>query len=172
MALSPGELPQFGPSFRRGCQALITTVSTSNYLLHCIDTISILVSPQLTALSESGSNSTLAVIPLAGVPVTSPAQPEVNITCRRTLNKSTGLITAHLEWSYEYNPLIQDAISMYTFTYRLVPGGPLGSISNFNPSITSQVSAKLTAIIQSDVLYISVLSELMHLQTIAVAILP
>lgn len=160
MALSPGELPQFGPSSTRGCQALLTTVSMSDYLLHCIDTISILVSPQLTTLSESGGNSggnsAQTVIPLLGLlPVTSPAPPEVNITCRRTLNKSTGLITAHLEWSYEYNPLIQDAISMYRLTYRLVPGGPLGSILNFNPSIPSQVSAKLTALIYSDVLYIS-----------------
>ena len=168
MALSPGQLPQFGPSSRLPCQALIASVRVSDYILCCIDAMllcTLCVFPQLTSLPESGTNSAQRDIFFADLPVTSPAKPEVNITCRRTLNESTGLITAHLEWSYEYNPLIQEAISMYTLTYRLEPEGPLGSISNLDPSNSSQVSGNwlLSCIVMW---YISLEgSELIHLQT-------
>lgn len=45
--------------------------------------------------------------------MTSPSKPKVTLSCKRRVDPQTGLVGIALNFSYEYNPLIQQAISMY-----------------------------------------------------------
>ena len=45
--------------------------------------------------------------------LTSPLRPSVTQTCAKTLDPLTGIVGISTEYSYEYNPLIEEAISRY-----------------------------------------------------------
>ena len=65
--------------------------------------------------SLPGGNSDDASISFTGPNqiVTSPAPPPVTYMCARTVDTVTGLVGISLMFSYEYNPLIQEAIDQY-----------------------------------------------------------
>ena len=54
--------------------------------------------------------------------VTSPPQPVVNFTCDRMVDEATGLINAHLQWSYVHENIsyIQEAIKNYRIGFELI----------------------------------------------------
>ena len=68
-------------------------------------------------LSLPGGNSARRDIVFTLHPeVTSPEQPTVAHMCMRTVDTLTGLVEISLNFSYEYNPLIEEAIVNYTAT--------------------------------------------------------
>ena len=42
---------------------------------------------------------------------TNQMRPPIEFSCQRTMDRTTGLLSTHISWSYEYNPLIEEAIS-------------------------------------------------------------
>ena len=54
--------------------------------------------------------------------VTSPPQPVVNVTCDRMVDEATGLINAHLQWSYAHENIsyIQEVIQSYQIGFYLI----------------------------------------------------
>ena len=70
-------------------------------------------SPQLQSLPANSENS----IRINSVPVarelTSPVKPDVTQTCDKTSNPMTGTVGITTRYSYEYNPLIEEAIIGY-----------------------------------------------------------
>ena len=70
---------------------------------------------------------------------TEPAMPTVNFSCDRTVDSITGLLTIHLNWTYEYNPLIEEAISRRKiFLYAQTDKGDvvIGNNIPLDPQVT------------------------------------
>ena len=47
-----------------------------------------------------------------------PVMSTINFSCDRTVDSITGLLTIHLNWTYEYNPLIEEAISRRNIFFK------------------------------------------------------
>ena len=98
-------------------------------------------SPQLQSLPETADNSITIRVEFNAFPaVTTPAQPVVTQTCNRILDPLTGLVAISLNYSYEYNPLIEETIVAYTVNaHELLEDGRNGAILGsfiYNPNIT------------------------------------
>ena len=147
MALSPGQLPQFGPERRRGVCDYDLKVSyrIELYPVACVhykDTHP----PQLQSLPASNGNSILKSIELEKV--TSPDKAEVDFHCERLVDEATGLIGIHLEWSYsDESSYIREAIAEYMVGLRsktVLPSGTVdetpGCTLTLNSTLSQQVS--------------------------------
>lgn len=94
---------------------------------------------QLTSLPEGQDNSIKFNINSKTPYVTSPLKPEVTYSCKRQVDPQTGLIGIALNFSYEYNRLIQQAISMYTVdALHTAPINNIGSYV-YDPAFVSKV---------------------------------
>ena len=68
----------------------------------------------------------------------------VNVTCDRLVDEATGLITAHLQWSYVHDNIsyIQEAIKDYRIDFALIKSGikeSTGGVHVLNATILHQV---------------------------------
>ena len=63
---------------------------------------------------------------------TEPVAPTVSLSCNRRVDIITGFIEIHINWTYEYNPLIEEAISEYNIFYTSIIDGSI-SIGNNIP---------------------------------------
>ena len=63
---------------------------------------------------------------------TEPVTPTVSFSCNRRVDIITGLIEIHLNWTYEFIPLLEEAISVYNIFYNALIDG-VASIGNNIP---------------------------------------
>ena len=97
-------------------------------------------SPQLQSLPETADNDVTINVENGFPAVTTPTQPVVTQTCNRILDPLTGLVAISLNYSYGYNPLIEETIVAYTVNaHELLEDGRNGAILGefiYNPNIT------------------------------------
>ena len=113
-----------------------------------------LLLPQLTSLPEGEDNSdslTLRFPVNVLVPIlTSPEEPSATYSCERRLDPITGLIDIFINFTYEYNSLIEEAIINYTVIVSdtNAQGGtgvpPRGKFI-YNPVLISEVNMMFIA---------------------------
>ena len=72
---------------------------------------------------------------------TEPLAPVVNLSCNRRVDIVTGLIEIHMNWNYEYIPLIEDAIAVYNIFFSSVIDGHTRSGKNI--ALDPQVNVNL-----------------------------
>ena len=71
---------------------------------------------QLTSLpvAEDNSDSLILSYPMFAPILTSPERPSATYFCEKRVDPITGLIDIFINFTYEYNPLIEEAIINYT----------------------------------------------------------
>ena len=119
----------------------IVRVSVSTYAIAVVVLFLVFILHQLTALPEGQDNSINLNLNTPSS-VTSPSKPEITYSCERLVDPQTGLVGIGLNFSYEYNPLIQEAISMYTVDALRTATGSNGIVIGsftYDPALVNKV---------------------------------
>ena len=89
----------------------------------------------------SSGFATRQIISLRFCNPTEPAAPTVSFSCYRRVDIVTGRIEIHINWSYEYIPLIEEAVAVYNIFYNAVIDGDI--LVGHNIVLDPQVSSLL-----------------------------
>ena len=94
---------------------------------------------QLSYNPLSSGFATQQFISLRNCAPTEPAAPAVSFSCHRRIDIVTGLIEIHINWSYEYIPLIEEAVAVYNIFYNAVIDGDIliGHNIRLDPQVSS-----------------------------------
>ena len=93
---------------------------------------------QLNYNPLSSGFATYQYISLRTCAPTEPAAPTVFISCQRQVDIVTGLIEIHINWDYEYIPLIEDAVTDHMVSFSAVIDGDI--IIGHNITLDPQVN--------------------------------
>lgn len=151
-----GDVPQFGPQTNRECNYILTVRLTStNYT-----TVELMrahynfyYSLQLHSLPASSDNSDRINVPVA-CELTSPVKPDVTQTCDKTPDPMTGTVGITTRFSYEYNPLIEEAITGYKIDilHLLDSGKPSQPVISITYDSTLNILEEVTTILFKSIL--------------------